>query len=124
MSWQPELEELRERERLAREMGGADKVKRQHDGGRLTVRERIDRLLDAGSFHELGAIAGSADYNDDGTLHALTPSNTVFGRGAIEGRPVVVVGDEEVGSPEGQGVIAAAISGSSACLERAVRDGT
>ena len=41
-------------------MGGADKVKRQHDGGRLTVRERIDRLIDAESFHEVGAIAGKA----------------------------------------------------------------
>ena len=41
---------------MAREMGGADKVKRQHDGGRLTVRERIDRLVDRGSFHEVGAL--------------------------------------------------------------------
>jgi acetyl-CoA carboxylase carboxyltransferase component len=92
--WQPELDELRERERLARAMGGADKVKRQHDGGRLTVRERIDRLLDQGSFHEIGAIAGSAEYNSDGTLRAFTPSNTVFGRGMVAGRPVVVIGDD------------------------------
>ena len=42
MNWRAELEELRLREQLAHEMGGADKVKRQHDGGRLTVRERID----------------------------------------------------------------------------------
>ena len=54
MNWPTELDELRLRERLAREMGGRDKVKRQHDGGRLTVRERIDRLVDAGSFHETG----------------------------------------------------------------------
>jgi acetyl-CoA carboxylase carboxyltransferase component len=94
VSWQPELEELRERERLAREMGGPDKVKRQHDGGRLTVRERIDRLLDAGSFHELGAIAGSAEYDADGSLRAFSPSNTIFGRGKIEDRPVVAVGDD------------------------------
>ena len=42
MNWKPELDELMRREAFAREMGGADKVKRQHDGGRLTVRERID----------------------------------------------------------------------------------
>ena len=36
MNWQPELDELRARERMAREMGGPDKVQRQHDGGRLT----------------------------------------------------------------------------------------
>jgi acetyl-CoA carboxylase carboxyltransferase component len=92
--WQPELDELRERERLARAMGGPDKVKRQHDGGRLTVRERIDRLLDEASFHEIGAIAGSAEYDGSGALRGFTPSNTVFGRGTIEGRPVVVVGDD------------------------------
>ena len=55
MNWQPELDELRRREALAREMGGADKVKRQHEGGRLTVRERIDRLADKDSFREIGA---------------------------------------------------------------------
>jgi acetyl-CoA carboxylase carboxyltransferase component len=92
--WQPELDELRERERLARAMGGPDKVKRQHDGGRFTVRERIDRLLDEASFHEIGAIAGSAEYDGSGALCGFTPSNTVFGRGTIEGRPVVLVGDD------------------------------
>ncbi len=50
MNWHKELEELRLRERLAHAMGGPDKVKRQHDGGRLTVRERIDRLADAGKL--------------------------------------------------------------------------
>ena len=50
MNWKPELDELARREAFAREMGGPDKVKRQHDAGRLTVRERIDRLVDAGSF--------------------------------------------------------------------------
>ena len=33
MTWQPELDELRQRERMARELGGPDKVKRQHDAG-------------------------------------------------------------------------------------------
>ena len=46
MSWNRELDELARRKAMAEEMGGADKVKRQHDGGRLTVRERIDRLVD------------------------------------------------------------------------------
>ena len=47
MSWQPELDELRERERLARELGGADKIKRQHDAGKLTIREVADCLAEA-----------------------------------------------------------------------------
>ena len=94
MSWEPELEELRKRAALTREMGGKERVERQHKGGRLTVRERIDSLLDDDSFHELGAIAGKAKYDDDGNLTELTPANCVFGRGTVDGRPVVICGDD------------------------------
>jgi len=94
MSWESDIEELRRREALARQMGGPVKVKRQHDAGRLTVRERIDLLLDPGSFHEIGALAGRANYGADGTMEAFQPANFVFGRGRIEGRPVVVGGDD------------------------------
>jgi acetyl-CoA carboxylase carboxyltransferase component len=94
MTWIPDIEELRRREALAREMGGAEKVKRQHDAGRLTVRERIDALLDPDSFHEVGAIAGRGKYTANGELEALQPANFVMGRGRIDGRPVVVGGDD------------------------------
>lgn len=94
MSWEAEIAELRRREEFARRMGGPDKVKRQHDGGKLTVRERIDQLLDAGSFHEIGAIAGRAQYSADGELLDFSPTNFVFGRGRVDGRPVVVGGDD------------------------------
>lgn len=75
-------------------MGGVDKVKRQHDQGRLTVRERIDRLIDSGSFHEIGAVSGIGEYDSSGELQKLTPANCVFGRACVEGRTVVVVGDD------------------------------
>jgi len=94
MSWERDIEELRRREALAKQMGGPEKVKRQHDGGKLTVRERIDRLLDAGSFHEIGALAGVARYGADGALEAFTPANLVVGRGRIDDRAVVVAGDD------------------------------
>lgn len=94
MGWQNELDELARRQEMARRMGGPDKVKRQHDGGRLTVRERIEKLLDAGSFHELGMIAGKAEYDSQHNLRELTPSNCVMGRGDIEGRRVMVCGDD------------------------------
>jgi acetyl-CoA carboxylase carboxyltransferase component len=94
MTWQPELDELRERERMAYQMGGPDKVKRQHDAGRLTIRERITELVDPGSFHEVGAIAGKASYDGDNKLVDLLPSNCVMGRAQIDGRPVVVCGDD------------------------------
>lgn len=75
-------------------MGGVDKVKRQHDQGRLTVRERIDRLTDKGSFHEIGAVSGIGEYDSSGELQKLTPANCVFGRARVDGRTVVVVGDD------------------------------
>lgn len=94
MSWKPELEELERRRRLALEMGGEERIARARAAGRLTVRERIERLLDAGTFHETGALAGRAEYDDEGRLLRVTPSNFVCGRGRIEGRPVVVGGDD------------------------------
>ncbi len=75
-------------------MGGPDKVKRQHDQGRLTVRERIDGVVDPGSFHEIGAVSGIGEYDEQGELTHVTPANCVFGRGRIDGRTVVVVGDD------------------------------
>jgi acetyl-CoA carboxylase carboxyltransferase component len=94
MDWESELEELRARERLAHAMGGPEKIRRQHDGGRLTVRERIDRLVDPESFHEVGAIAGRAEYAASGELVSFSPSNCVMGRARLDGRPVMVLGDD------------------------------
>ena len=94
MTWQPELDELRTREAMARRMGGADKIKRQHDARRLTVRERVDGVLDPGSFHEIGAIAGKASYDSNSQLVDLQAANCVIGRGLVGGRPVVVCGDD------------------------------
>lgn len=91
--WEPEVAELRRREELARQMGGVEKVERQHAAGKLTVRERIDGLLDPGSFHEIGALAGRARY-EDGELADFSPTNFVMGRGRIDGRTVVVGGDD------------------------------
>jgi acetyl-CoA carboxylase carboxyltransferase component len=75
-------------------MGGEERVARHRAAGRLPVRERIERLLDAGSFHESGALAGRAEYGPDGALEGFTPSNFVCGRGRLDGRPVVVGCDD------------------------------
>ncbi len=94
MSWQKEIDELRRREKLAEQMGGAEKVELQHSRGKLDVRERIKRLLDPESFHEIGKIAGKASYDENNDLADLAPSNVVSGRGKINDRPVVVVADD------------------------------
>ncbi len=94
MSWKPELEELERRAALARRMGGEERIERARAAGRQTVRERIDQLLDPGSFQETGILTGRAEYDEQGRLADLTPSNFVCGRGRIEGRPVVVGADD------------------------------
>ncbi len=68
-------------------------VVRQRNRGKLTCRERIDLLLDEGSFREVGSIAGFASY-DDGQISAFTPANHVGGWGGIEGRQAVVCADD------------------------------
>jgi acetyl-CoA carboxylase carboxyltransferase component len=94
MSWQKEVDELRLREALAKKMGGEERIERQHSNGRLTVRERIDALTDKDSFHEIGALAGKASYNDKGILEEFTPSNFVLGTATLNGRKVVIGGDD------------------------------
>jgi acetyl-CoA carboxylase carboxyltransferase component len=91
--WAPEIEELRRREELTARMGGDENIAKHHDRGRLTVRERIDGLLDEGSFHEIGAVTGAATYDGD-RLVDLRPSNFIMGTGTIDGRKVVVGGDD------------------------------
>ena len=94
MSWQKEVDEIRRREVLAKEMGGEERIRRQHDNGRLTVRERISTLVDENSFHEIGALAGRASYDENGSLQTFTPSNFVLGTAELDGRKVVIGGDD------------------------------
>ena len=96
MTWEREVEEIRRRERLAQQMGGEESVARHRAAGKLDVRARIAGLLDDGSFHETGALAGRAKYSADGTIESFRPSNFVFGTGAVGGRRIVdmLVGEQ------------------------------
>jgi len=94
MSWEKEIKELRRREKMAEAMGGTDKVARQKKRGKLTARDRISAILDEGSFREIGKIAGKGRYTEQGTLIEASPSNYIFGRGDIEGRPIVATADD------------------------------
>ena len=94
MNWQAEIEELREREKEAHKMGGTENVEKHRSRGKLTVRERINRLLDIHSFHESGAIAGKVTYDENGERKEFTPANFLLGTGRINGRKVVVGADD------------------------------
>jgi acetyl-CoA carboxylase carboxyltransferase component len=94
MSWKKEVEELKHGETLSFEMGGAEKVERQHFHGKLTIRERVAEMADPDSFQEIGTLAGVAKYDEGGDLQKFTPSNFVFGTAEVEGRPVILSGDD------------------------------
>ena len=94
MSWKKQLEELRKREALAEKMGGDEKVARQHARGKLDARERLRQLLDENSFREIGKIAGRGEYNENGELTDFSASNFIFGRGRINGDPIVASADD------------------------------
>ncbi|MDH3065559.1 carboxyl transferase domain-containing protein [Achromobacter insolitus] len=94
MSWTQELDELARRKEYSLRMGGVEKVKRQHDAGKLDIRQRIERLVDGGSFVEVGGLAGSGEYDEQGRLVRVVPSNVIMGRAALERKNVVIVGDD------------------------------
>src|SRR5881394_4254933 len=86
--WGPLVGELKARRDRALEMGGADRVVRQRELGKLTVRERLDLLLDPGSWVEYGLLA---DHMDAGLGDRyLAADGAITGIGEIAGRPVAV----------------------------------
>lgn len=93
MTWQDEVDGILARREMARGMGGPERIARQHDRGRLTIRERIDGLVDSGSFTEIGQIAGTGGY-DHGTLTSFAPDPYVAGLARINGRDAVVAGED------------------------------
>jgi len=93
MVWQPEIDELNHRRELAAQMGGKENIERQHKRGKLTVRERIEKLADPGSFQEIGGLAGTAQYKDS-KLESFRPAPLVIGICTINGRKVVLNGGD------------------------------
>lgn len=93
MFWERQVAEIRRRKELALLMGGEERVARQHADGKLTVRERIERLVDPGSFLEVGSLAGRAVYKD-GVLDDFMASGYVMGLATINERHVVVGGED------------------------------
>ena len=86
--WGPLVGDLKARKDRALDMGGPDRVERQHSLGKLTVRERLDLLLDAGTWVEYGLLA---DHMDAGIGDRyLAADGAVTGVGEIDGRAVAI----------------------------------
>ena len=90
MSNQTNIQILHEHKSRSRLGGGQERIDAQHKKGRLTARERIDLLLDKGSFRELDAFVQhrTHDFNLDG--QKFMSDSVVTGWGTIEGRLVYV----------------------------------
>jgi len=86
--WGPLVGDLHRRREESLGMGGAERVERQHTLGKLTVRERLELLLDPGSWVEYGLLADSMDDAYAGRF--LAADGAVTGVGTIDGRRVAV----------------------------------
>ena len=107
MSWDKEVQELHRRRYLAQQQGGEAGIAKQHARGRMTIRERIDVLLDDGSFREHGRATASPVYDDNDELLEYVPANYIVGFGAIAGRRITVGGEDftlKGGSPNAAGL--------------------
>jgi acetyl-CoA carboxylase carboxyltransferase component len=93
MVWEPEIEELKLRRKFAARMGGEESVAFQHGRGKLTVRERIELITDKGTFKEIGGLAGAATYEDNKLVN-VKPSTSAIGVCEMNGRKVVLNGDD------------------------------
>ena len=80
------IEKLRERERLADLGGGEERLKKQHEQGKLTARERMTRLFDPGTFEEVDKLV-THRCQDFGMEQTIIPGDgVVSGHGRINGR--------------------------------------
>ena len=97
-TWAPMLAEVKALQDIAHARfaeGSTDPgVVRQRNRGKLSCRERIDLMLDGGSFREVGSLAGFASYDENGAVADFTPANHVGGWGKVEGRTGIVCADD------------------------------
>jgi acetyl-CoA carboxylase carboxyltransferase component len=86
----PKIEKLRELRRHSHEGGGPERMKRQRDRGKMTAHERLDLLLDKGSFRELDPFMVHRETNFGMDQQKIPGDSVVTGWGTIDGRLVYV----------------------------------
>jgi methylmalonyl-CoA carboxyltransferase large subunit len=82
------VENLRRKKERVEEGGGPDRLAKQREQGKLTARERIDALVDAGSFEELGLFAQHRQTHFGMAGKEVPADGVVTGAGTIDGRLV------------------------------------
>ena len=93
VDWDKEVDRLERARKRAREMGGTERTQRQHDRGKLTVRERIDHLIDPGTFLEYGILATYFGRSPEEEKYAPA-DGVVTGFAKIDARPVCIIGED------------------------------
>ena len=86
----PRLDVLREKVRRAEQGGGRERLERQHREGKLSARERVELLLDEGSFEELDKLVEHRCLDFGMAEHKVPGDGVVSGYGRIDGRLVYV----------------------------------
>jgi acetyl-CoA carboxylase carboxyltransferase component len=86
----PRILELRAMREKVRQGGGEARIAAQHKKGKLTARERLDRLMDAGTFHELEPYVAHQGDELGIATDRIPGDGVVTGYGKIDGRPVYV----------------------------------
>ncbi|MFC7046451.1 acyl-CoA carboxylase subunit beta [Halobacteriaceae archaeon GCM10025711] len=84
------IEDLRERKQEAETGGGEDRIEAQHEKGKMTARERIDYLLDDGTFQEFDKLRTHRSHNFGMEEKQIPGDGVVTGHGEIDGRTVFV----------------------------------
>ncbi|HBY08906.1 MAG TPA: methylmalonyl-CoA carboxyltransferase, partial [Chloroflexi bacterium] len=90
MSDDPKIQRLRELKSQSRLGGGQARIDAQHKKGRLTARERIDMLLDKGSFREIDAFVVHRTNNFGMDKNQILSDSVVTGWGTINGRLIYI----------------------------------
>jgi len=95
--WREAVAERARRVAGALQMGGEETIAQRREDGRLNARERVHAILDAGTFREVGPVAGAVEKSGN-----FSPANFILGTGRIDGRMIVVGGEDftiQGGSP-------------------------
>ena len=88
MSTEEKFKELKEKNELAEQGGGIDKIKKQHESEKLTARERISLLLDPGTFVEIDKLVTHRAIDFGMDKSKIPGDGVVSGYGKIDGRLV------------------------------------
>jgi acetyl-CoA carboxylase carboxyltransferase component len=121
MAFDPKIQKLREKREEAKLGGGKERIERQHAKGKLTARERIELLLDRGSFRELGMFVTHRATEFGMAKRKYLGDSVVTGYGTIDGRLVYIFSQDftVIGGTLGE------VHGEKICkvMDLAMRDG-